>query len=134
MPKQCKGHHGFYIYCHCYRFLLLDKGHEAENLSVCFYQTEWFAEKLCNFIIRNYMQLSLLIRSVVFSLHTCTILTFSLLLLHWRIGVTLSMFFQVYRDVTIVPISSKLFVVTYYKVTLLYTYFFFLSGKIQEIT
>ena len=32
VPKQCKGHHGFYIDCHCYRFFLLDKGHEAENL------------------------------------------------------------------------------------------------------
>ena len=21
VPKQCKGHHGFYIDCHCYRFL-----------------------------------------------------------------------------------------------------------------
>ena len=39
VPKQSKDHHGFYIDCHCYRFLLLDKGHEAENLqkSVCFY-------------------------------------------------------------------------------------------------
>ena len=32
VPKQSKDHHGFYLDCHCYRFLLLDKGHEAENL------------------------------------------------------------------------------------------------------
>ena len=33
---QCKGHHGFYIYCHCYRFFLLDKDHEAENWNLLF--------------------------------------------------------------------------------------------------
>ena len=32
MPKQCKGHHGFYIDCHCYRFLLLDK---ATRPNIC---------------------------------------------------------------------------------------------------
>ena len=29
MPMQCKGQHGFYMDCHCYLFLLLDKGHRA---------------------------------------------------------------------------------------------------------
>ena len=33
-------------------------------------QTEIFATKLCDFIIRNYILLSLLIRSIVLSLHT----------------------------------------------------------------
>ena len=41
-------------------------------------QTERFATQLCtcNFIIRNYIPFSLLIRSIVLSLHTYEILTF----------------------------------------------------------
>ena len=38
-PKHYKGHHGFYIDCHCYRFFSLDKGHEPKicKKSVYFY-------------------------------------------------------------------------------------------------
>ena len=33
MPNQCKGQHGPYIDCHCYRFLFVRKKiNEAENL------------------------------------------------------------------------------------------------------
>ena len=42
-------------------------------------QTERFATKLCNFMIRNYIQLSLIIRSIVLSLYTLKILTLSTL-------------------------------------------------------
>ena len=68
---------------------------------------QMFASKLCNFILCNYIQMSLLIRSIVLSLHTQKILTFSPLLLHGKIPVKRSSFFQVYRDITIVPISSS---------------------------
>ena len=48
VTKQCKGHHGFYIDCHCYRFLFAREVLEAENLkkSVCFY---WFYNELLIF-------------------------------------------------------------------------------------
>ena len=57
-------------------------------------QTERFATQLCNFILRNYIQLFIFIRSIVLSLHTWKILTFLLFLLHRKIVVKISLLFR----------------------------------------
>ena len=65
LSAETKLNHFLCIGCLCH------KGHGFSSFLLYYTtQTEMFTRKLCDFIIRNYIQLSPLIRSIVLSLHT----------------------------------------------------------------